>query len=275
MLVLIATPIGNLEDLSSRAIKTLASCHLLLCEDTRYTGRLLDRLSIQVPFLRSIHKFNETRQIERVIHFLREGKQVGLVSDAGTPGISDPGGRLVARCHEEGLSVTIVPGPSAFVSAYALSGAMADRVQFLGFLPKSHASREKILREMMQYPGATVIYESPHRLGDTLSAAATLAPQWKVTLVRELTKKFEQVRSDDVSVLKDAISSGVKGECTLVFHPIEEKIEEVDLVSEVFCFREMYESSLKGAVAFVAEKRKRSRRWLYQQCVARQEKVGS
>ncbi len=268
MLFLIATPIGNLADLSPRAKEALSSCDLLLCEDTRHSAKLFQALEIKSPKKMSLHKFNEASREEEILSLLKEGAHVALVSDAGTPGISDPGSALVARCHEEDILVTIIPGPCAFASAYALSGSLSERVQFVGFLPKKEKERRALLQELLLYPGASVCYESPKRVKETLFFAAEIAPSWRITFVRELTKLHEEVLSMDAQSLHDSLEN-IRGECTLVFHLYaqESSVSDEALIEQVRATRASFSCSLKEAVELVAHQNKVSQRTLYQLCI--------
>ena len=269
MLILIATPIGNLRDISDRARAALASCDVVCCEDTRHTGLLFQAINILPQKLISLHKFNETRREDEIIALLREGKSVGLVSDAGTPAIADPGAALVARCHREGIGVTAIPGPCAFATAYALSGALCPQMQFLGFLPKGRGEREKVLAQMALYEGATVVYESPNRLRETLICTASIEPSWEVVLVRELTKIHEEVIRLPAEQLVSRLQEE-RGECTLVFLPCprKERPEEEQLFKEIHAVQKAGECSMKEAIEVVATRYRLSRRELYQLAVS-------
>jgi 16S rRNA (cytidine1402-2'-O)-methyltransferase len=256
LLTLIATPIGNLGDLSPRAKEALIQCDLLLCEDTRHTGQLLHRMEIEPRCLKSLHKFNEAQREEEIVDMLREGKSVCMVSDAGTPGIADPGARLVARCHEEGIRVSIIPGPCAFVSAYALSGSESERVQFLGFVPKGKGERDSLLSEVREYRGVSVVYESPMRIKEFLKAVECIDPDWEVVLVRELTKVFEEVLRKKVKDLIQTLADReIKGECALVFLPVTiQKPSNDELVSHVKTIREEFQCPVKEAIEVVSKR---------------------
>jgi 16S rRNA (cytidine1402-2'-O)-methyltransferase len=216
--------------------------------------------------LLSLHLGNEAKQEDHIVELLRSGQTIGLVSDAGTPAISDPGARLVARCFQEQIAVSIIPGPCAFASAYALSGVIAEKVQFLEFLPKQKNERLLVLKEMLSYDGASVVYESPFRLVETLQMATSLFPDWKVTLVRELTKLHEEVCLSTVDELSLRLQeSGVRGECSLVFHPVQKsRPTDEELLQKVQAVRGKFDCTLKEAVDLVAEECWISRRDLYQ-----------
>lgn len=191
MLYLIATPIGNLADFSFRALSTISACDYLLCEDTRHSGILLAHYKLKKP-LKSYHMFNEEARSSQVIEDLKNGMTVGLLSDAGTPGISDPGFLLVKRCRDLGLPVTPIPGACAAIAALSVSGFDTMRFQFIGFLPKKKGKLHALLEETLAFPGTSICYESPYRMKATLKALVELAPERNLFIARELTKKFEQ-----------------------------------------------------------------------------------
>ncbi len=191
MLYLIATPIGNLADITLRALDALRSCDYILCEDTRHSQRLLAHYQIQKP-LKSYHKFNEKRRCAEVISDLKAGLNIALITDAGTPSISDPGEILVKCCLENELAVTSLPGACAAVVALTLSGLDTDQFQLVGFLPKRKSILKRILTESLTYRGTTICYESPYRIIHTLKALAAIDPTRNVAVIRELTKIHEQ-----------------------------------------------------------------------------------
>ena len=193
-LVLVATPIGNLEDLSPRAAATLATADLVVCEDTRRTGRLLAAAGIAKRPLLAVHDHNEARSVRTVLGHVRAGEAVAVVTDAGLPGLSDPGERLVRAAAEEGLEVSVVPGPSAALAALAVSGLPTGRVAFEGFLPRRGSGRDERLADLRTERRTIVLFEAPHRLARTLAdLGAALGPDRRVALVRELTKLHEEV----------------------------------------------------------------------------------
>lgn len=192
-LVLVATPIGNLGDLSPRAVEALRGADVIACEDTRHTRKLLTASAISSRLI-SVHEHNERAQTPYVLELLEAGQTVALVSDAGTPAISDPGARLVAAAVEAGHNVTIVPGPSAVISALAVSGLPTDRFVFEGFLPRKGAERKARLASIAAEERTVVVYESPNRVGATLAdLAAVCGPARRVAVVRELTKLYEEI----------------------------------------------------------------------------------
>ncbi|MBX3732392.1 MAG: 16S rRNA (cytidine(1402)-2'-O)-methyltransferase [Verrucomicrobiae bacterium] len=190
-LYLVATPIGNLEDITLRALRVLRECDLVAAEDTRHTGRLLQHLGLSRPMV-SCHHFNEARRGAALLDRLREGQTVALVSDAGSPGVSDPGERVVAAARAAGLRVEPVPGPCALVAALTASGLPTEEFHFVGFLPHKPGQRARRLHELSRIPGTLVLYESPFRIVRLVGELASHLPDREVVLARELTKKFEE-----------------------------------------------------------------------------------
>ncbi len=192
-LVLVATPIGNLDDLSPRAVRTLGEADVVVCEDTRRTGRLLAAAGIGRRPLLAVHDHNEARSIRGILDRLRAGEVVAVVTDAGLPGISDPGERLVRAVAAEGFEVRVVPGPSAALAALVVSGLPTARVAFEGFLPRRGSGRDEHLADLVGERRTIVLYEAPHRLARTLAdLAGALGGGRRVALVRELTKLYEE-----------------------------------------------------------------------------------
>ncbi|HEU5178182.1 MAG TPA: 16S rRNA (cytidine(1402)-2'-O)-methyltransferase [Burkholderiales bacterium] len=192
VLYVVATPIGNLADASPRALETLRSVDLIACEDTRTTAKLLARHGITTRTV-ALHEHNERRAAAGLIDALREGKSIALVSDAGTPALSDPGAWLVQQAHRAGIRVSPLPGPSAAAAAISAAGFTAPRFLFAGFLPATRAARRKAL-QALDLPWPVVFYEAPHRIADTLAdLAERFGPARELAICRELTKKFEEV----------------------------------------------------------------------------------
>jgi 16S rRNA (cytidine1402-2'-O)-methyltransferase len=215
-LVVVATPIGNLGDLSARAAKVLREVDLILAEDTRHTGRLLAHLGSEVP-QRSLHEHNEQQRIEEVLARLQAGQRVALVSDAGTPAVSDPGYRLVAACVAAGIRVEPIPGPSAVLAALVASGLPTDRFTFDGFLPRKGSARRLRLAELAGEARTIVLFAAPHRVAHDLEDLATaLGADRPAALGRELTKLHEEMRHGTLATLAAAAGDGVRGEVTLV-----------------------------------------------------------
>lgn len=217
ILYLCATPIGNLEDMTFRAIRTLKEADLIAAEDTRNSIRLLNHFEIQTP-MTSYHEYNKYDKGRKLIEKLLEGKNVALITDAGTPGISDPGEELVRMCHESGIRVTSVPGAAACITALTMSGLPTRRFAFEAFLPSEKKEREKILTELEGETRTIILYEAPHRLVRTLKLLEErLGNGRNVAVCRELTKKHETVYR---GTLQDAVSyyesTEPRGECVLV-----------------------------------------------------------
>src|SRR5947209_4993751 len=190
-LFLVATPIGNLEDITLRALRVLKGCDMVAAEDTRHTGQLLKHFGISKPML-SYFQFNEARRSEELIERLRRGEKVALVTDAGSPGISDPGERVVRAAITAGLRVESVPGPSALVAALTASGLSTDEFFFIGFLPHKSGQRRKKLEALKPIAATLVLYESPYRIQRLIEELQAVFPGRQVVLARELTKKFEE-----------------------------------------------------------------------------------
>lgn len=190
-LYLVATPIGNLEDITLRAIRVLRECDVIAAEDTRRTGQLLKHLGIVKPMV-SYHHFNEARRGSEILDRLGRGEKVALVTDAGTPGVSDPGERVVRAARSAGLRVESVPGPCALVAALTASGLPTEEFHFVGFLPHKSGQRRKELERLKLLPGTLVLYESPFRIEKLMGELVEVIPDRTVVLARELTKKFEE-----------------------------------------------------------------------------------
>lgn len=220
VLLLIGTPIGNLSDLSPRALEALKSCDLLLCEDTRHTGKLLAAAGVDVP-TESFHDHNEDQKAPRMIERLKEGQRLGIVSDAGTPLISDPGFVLVRLARREGIRVEPIPGPSAAVSALAASGIPPTPFAFFGFPPHRHGPRLEFYRGIAAHRMTSVVYESPLRVVDSLRDAREALGNVDATVAREMTKiheEFIHATLDDVIAGLEARES-IRGEITIVLAP--------------------------------------------------------
>jgi 16S rRNA (cytidine1402-2'-O)-methyltransferase len=218
-LYLVATPIGNLEDITLRSIRTLRECDLIAAEDTRHTANLLRHLGITKPLL-SYFRFNEAKRSEEIVERLRRGEKIALVTDAGTPGISDPGERVVRAVLDHGLRVEAVPGPCALVAALTASGLPTDEFHFIGFLPHKSGQRRKQLETLLETAGTLVFYESPYRIEKILSELAEVMPDRQVVLARELTKKFEEfLRGTPSELLALAPGKSWKGEFVVLVSP--------------------------------------------------------
>ncbi|HEV2249271.1 MAG TPA: 16S rRNA (cytidine(1402)-2'-O)-methyltransferase [Candidatus Limnocylindria bacterium] len=219
-LYLVATPIGNLEDVSPRALRVLQEVHMVACEDTRHTQILLRRYEIRAKHLTSYTEFNHKRQVGILVGQLDRGWDVALVSDAGTPALSDPGEALVAAAVAAGHAVTPIPGPNAAIAALVASGLPTRAFTFLGFLPKKTGQRQRLLGALLAEGRTIVVYESPYRTGDLLEDVAALAPEARVVIARELTKLHEEfVRGTATDLAARYASERPKGEVTVVIAP--------------------------------------------------------
>jgi 16S rRNA (cytidine1402-2'-O)-methyltransferase len=210
-----ATPIGNLDDVTLRVLAELTEADVVLCEDTRHTRRLLDRHGIRARLL-SYHEHNEAERTAALLPRLKAGERVALVSDAGMPGVSDPGARLVRAALDAGVQVTVLPGPSAVESALVASGLVGERYQFLGFLPRGERALAELWRELDRWPWPAVAFESPRRLPATLTSLARAAPDREVAVARELTKRHEEIVRGSTDQVAARFREPPKGEVTLV-----------------------------------------------------------
>ena len=217
-LAVCATPIGNLEDVTLRVLAELAAADVVLCEDTRHTRVLLRRHGIEARLL-SYHEHNEAQRTAEVLPRLEAGERVALVSDAGLPGVSDPGARLVRAALDAGIDVTVLPGPSAVETALVASGLVAEQYRFLGFLPRGEKRLAALWDELRSWPWPAVAFESPQRLPATLRSLAAADPDRKVAVCRELTKRFEEVVRGPAGEVAQRFETPPKGEIALVLGP--------------------------------------------------------
>jgi 16S rRNA (cytidine1402-2'-O)-methyltransferase len=265
-LSIVATPIGNLGDLTVRAAEVLCTADLVLAEDTRRTGRLLAHVGSTAP-QRSLHEHNERARTDELVARLLEGATVALVTDAGTPLISDPGLALVRGCIEAGVPVVPVPGASAVLAALVVSGIASDRMAFDGFLPRRGRARTQRLAELAREPRTTVLFLAPHRAAEDLADLARACGEDRpAALCRELTKLHEDVRRGTLAELHAGVEDGVRGELTLVIAGAEPDepptLEDTDAVAEVAA-RVAEGASTRDAVAEVAAELGLRRRDLY------------
>jgi 16S rRNA (cytidine1402-2'-O)-methyltransferase len=214
-LAVCATPIGNLDDVTLRVLHELQEADLVLCEDTRRTRILLERHGVAAR-VESYHRHNEAARTPAVLGRLRAGERVALVSDAGLPGVNDPGARLISSALEAGVAVTVLPGPSAVETALVVSGLVGDRYQFVGYLPRRDAERAELARELSLWPHAVVAFESPRRLPGSLRALADAMPDRPAAVCRELSKRFEEVERGPLGKLAERFREPPRGEITVV-----------------------------------------------------------
>jgi 16S rRNA (cytidine1402-2'-O)-methyltransferase len=214
-LAICATPIGNLDDVTLRVLEELRTADLVLCEDTRRTRILLQRHGLAAR-LESYHRHNEAARTPRLLERLRAGERIALVSDAGLPGVNDPGARLITAAAAAGLEVTVLPGPSAVETALVASGLVADRYQFVGYLPRRAGELRALAESLARWLGAVVAFESPRRLPASLRALAEVSPSRSAAVCRELTKRYEEVARGTLSELASRFPEPPRGEITLV-----------------------------------------------------------
>ena len=219
-LAVCATPIGNLEDVTLRVLRELAEADLVLCEDTRHTKGLLDRHGVAAKLL-SYHRHNEAARTAELLPRLEAGERIALVSDAGLPGVNDPGARLIEAALGAGLPVTVLPGASAVETALVASGLTGERFQFLGYLPRGERALGALWEELSAWPHPAVAFESPRRLPATLRSLAVALPDRPVAVCRELTKRFEEVVRGPARELAARFAEPPKGEVTIVFGGVE------------------------------------------------------
>ena len=214
-LAICATPIGNLDDVTLRVLEELREADLVLCEDTRHTRVLLEQHGIAAKLV-SYHQHNEAARTSQTLDRLRSGERVALVSDAGLPGVNDPGARLIAAAAAEGLEVTVLPGASAVETALVASGLVGEQYQFIGYLPRGERALLELGGELARRPWAVVAFESPQRLPRSLRVLARVVPDRPAAVCRELTKRFEEVARGSVAELAKRFPEPVRGEVTLV-----------------------------------------------------------
>ena len=218
ILYLVATPIGNLGDITLRALEVLKSVDLIACEDTRHSRILLDHYSIKKPLI-SCFDFSEKKQAPELVARIKNGESIALISDAGTPGIADPGYRVIQEAIKQGIRIETLPGPSAFLAALTLSGLPTDRFLFEGFFPVKEGQKKRKLEELKNQERTVIFYESPHRLLKTLGVIGEVLGAAPIVVVREISKKFEEVvRGPAVKTLEHFSGKKVRGEFVILFN---------------------------------------------------------
>lgn len=271
-LYLCATPIGNLEDISLRVLRTLKEVDLIAAEDTRHTIKLLNHFEIKTP-MTSYHEFNKIDKARYLVEQMKEGVKVALVTDAGTPGISDPGEELVRQCYEAGIEVTSLPGPAACITALTLSGLSTRRFCFEAFLPSDKKEKQWILEELREETRTIILYEAPHRLVKTLGELKEALGNRRLTLCRELTKKYEEAWQ---TTLEEALEryegEEPRGECVMVIEgksfqekqaKMRESWESMNIQEHV-AYYESQGMERKEAMRAAAKDRGISKRDIYQ-----------
>jgi 16S rRNA (cytidine1402-2'-O)-methyltransferase len=246
-LVVCATPIGNLADVTLRVLEELREADAVLCEDTRRTQILLDGHRIRARRLVSLHRYNEARRAEELLPLLLAGERHALVSDAGLPGVNDPGGRLVRVALAAGVEVTVLPGPSAVETALVASALSGEGYRFLGYLPRRDAELEALWVEARGWPYAAVAFESPKRLPRSLARLARIDPDRRVAVCRELTKRFEEVVRGTAADVAARFAEATKGEVTVVLGPGAPGAADEDLAIDAV--RRLVEAGARRRVA--------------------------
>lgn len=262
-LYLVPTPIGNLKDITLRALEVLKECHIIAAEDTRQTLKLLNHFEIKKPLI-SYHKFNEQSKGDEIIELLLEGKNIALVSDAGTPGISDPGSVIVEKCIEKNINFEVLPGATAITTALVYSGLDTTKFIFRGFLPRENKERKLITNELLNSQETLIFYEAPHRLLDTLSYLLDTFGNRKIAVCRELTKLYQEIfRGNLNEAINHFVSNKPRGEFVLVLEgkgleeiKEEKKQEWIDLSIEEHILRYIRNGkNKKEAIKLVAKDR--------------------
>lgn len=262
-LYIVPTPIGNLEDITYRSINTLKTVDIIYCEDTRVTRKLLSYYEIEKPTA-SYNEFNKEKVSSKIIDNIKMGQNVAVVSDAGMPGISDPGYEIINKCIENEIDVVVLPGPSAFVVGLVRSNFFNNRFSFHGFLSPNKNKKLEELKAIIYGKYPTVIYESPHKLVKTLESIQTFDNEVQVCVGREITKIYEEYVTGSVQeVANHYIQAGVKGECLIVIEPIIENLAEIDsfILYQKFISQGIIK---KEAVKKVAKEKNVSKNEIYQ-----------
>lgn len=267
-LYIVATPIGNLEDITLRAIKVLREVDLIAAEDTRHTLKLLNHLEISKPMI-SYHRHNEEVRCDNLIKELKNGKNIALVSDAGTPGICDPGEEIIKKCIQENIEIIPIPGACAMVNALIVSGISTKEFEFLGFLPLNKKTRKEKLEEIQNSNKTIIIYEAPHKLKNTLKDLSQILDKRKIVLARELTKIHEEFIRKNIDELIE-ISEDLKGEIVLIIEGAEKK-EENELnnlsLEEHYAFYERKGMDKKLIIKKIAKDRNVSKNEIYKKFI--------
>lgn len=260
------TPIGNLEDITLRAIRVLSEADMIAAEDTRRTVKLLNHLDIKKPLV-SLHQHNENHKSNELVNLIKEGRVIALVSDAGMPGISDPGHILIKKCIENDVEIIVLPGACAFIVALVASGLSTESFTFLGFLDRNHKTRISELEKYKNYDHTLIFYEAPHRIKHTLMDIYQVMGDRKITIARELTKKFEQyIRSDVKALIENIDEMNLLGEFVIILEggigQITEEITQEQIYAELKELLDQ-EYSTKDAAKKIAEKYKLKKNDVY------------
>ncbi len=275
MLYLVATPIGNLKDITLRALETLKEVDVIVCEDKRVSSKLLNHYGISKPLL-SYHDHNGDQARPKILNHLKENKKIAYITDGGLPLISDPGYKLVVACQTEGLSYTVIPGPSASLMALCLSGLPPDRFTFCGFLPQKTAARKKALQEVKDIPGTLIFFESPNRLVAFLNDCSSVLGDRKASVSREMTKLYEETQTAHLSQLITLFTNRTpKGEIVIVIEGASEEKERKDVDIETHLQNALKTYSMKEAVEIVSQSFGLSKREVYTRALHLKKTKGS
>ncbi len=265
-LYLVSTPIGNLNDMTDRARQTLEQASVIACEDTRTTNKLLTLLGISTTArMLAYHEYNADKMRPTLISLLEKGETIALVSDAGTPLVSDPGYRLVRDCLDQGINVFPIPGANALLPALQLSGLPSDRFFFAGFLSAKKNARQKELQEIAAVPGTLIFYESPHRVKETLTDMLTILGNRQASVVREITKKFEETKRGTLYDLIAEFAQEPKGEIVILVDrpkPVQETIDLDNMLKNA-----LSTETVKDAAASIAKKTGLPKKQVYQKAL--------
>ena len=268
-LYIVATPIGNLKDITLRALSTLKAADLILAEDTRLSRRLLEHYGIATPLL-SCHEHNEAERTPEILQQLQAGRRLALISDAGTPAVSDPGYRLVKAAAAAGFKVVPIPGASAAIAAVSAAGLPSNNFAFIGFAPKKYKARQEFLARYLSFPGTLVFYESPHRVTDLLQSLKEVFGDKPAVLARELTKIYEEFMRGDLSELLSQLAArdGLKGECAVLLdNTVTESAppDPGDLAAEIAAALQNDDTGTSALAKALAKKYGLSRAEVYRQ----------
>jgi 16S rRNA (cytidine1402-2'-O)-methyltransferase len=268
-LYVVATPIGNLGDLSHRVIQTLSTVDLIACEDTRHTKKLCRHLNISTPLV-SYFREREQEKAEALLEMLRAGKHIALVSDAGTPAICDPGAVLVKKARAAGIGIEAISGPSALATALSIAGLTQSNFFFGGFLPANSTERKRFLKEVSSLSFTLIFYESPHRVRATLVDMEAILGNRQAQMFRELTKIYEECLEGPLAILQEHVKNGVKGELVLIVQGAEPPPKEKpdNLEDLLLWYRDELHSSLKQAVSSIASDLELPRSQVYKKALS-------
>lgn len=265
-LYVVATPIGNIEDISARAIRTLKDADIICAEDTRHSQRLMQHYQINTPMM-SLHEHNEMARIEQISDKLRQGQTIALISDAGTPLISDPGFKLVRELRKQGFRISPIPGPSAIITALSVAGLATDSFSFWGFLPAKSSGRKQVFNDLSQNRETLVFYESSHRILDSLKDLLEELGDRELVIARELTKTFETILSGTASTLVEKVATDLdqqKGEFVVMVAGADDKPAAMDLATEKLMLALLEELPPNKAAKIAAQVSGLKKKILYQ-----------